>query len=241
MRISRYLRRWLGLPRSLSSIAIYGSTNKLTLPISSLTEEFKVNRARRVLLYSESHDQKVSQAGIEVRTRRKWRATEVVDKVESRLLHKVLVETVAIGRAGQGSIPSANYKAKGKERQDLVQKEMRAGVKGQRACQMVGLWQQGAWTSEDYLSGAMKGRSILHQVPRLPSPSNLFCWGKVETPACPLCQGRGTLERISSSCSKVLTEGRYRWCHNQVLKSTCSNIEYPSQMPSTSKTHHHSG
>lgn len=41
---------------------------------------------------------------------------------------------------------SINSKAKGKERQDLIQKDMRAGVKGQRACQMVGLRQQGAWT-----------------------------------------------------------------------------------------------
>lgn len=29
----------------------------------------------------------------------------------------------------------------------------------------------------------------------LPSPSNLFCWGKVEFPACVLCLKKGTLDR----------------------------------------------
>ena len=45
-RVSSYLRRWLGLPRSLSSLALYGNTNKLHLPFKSLEEEFKVTRAR---------------------------------------------------------------------------------------------------------------------------------------------------------------------------------------------------
>ena len=44
-RVSSHLRHWLGLPRSLSSIAFYGNKNKLTLPINSLTEEFMVTRA----------------------------------------------------------------------------------------------------------------------------------------------------------------------------------------------------
>lgn len=47
--VSRYLRRWLALPRSLSSIALYGKTCKLTLPLKSIEEEFKVLRAREVL------------------------------------------------------------------------------------------------------------------------------------------------------------------------------------------------
>ncbi len=50
-KISSFLRRWLGLPRSFSSIALYGHNTKLQLPLSSVTEEFKVARAREVLLY----------------------------------------------------------------------------------------------------------------------------------------------------------------------------------------------
>ena len=67
----------------------------------------------------------------------------------------------------------------------------------------------------------------------LPSPSNLFCWGLAETPACPLCQRRALLEHIISCCSKALGEGRYRWGHDQVLKviadTICSGISLSKQ------------
>lgn len=45
-KISSYLRRWLGVPRSMSSAALYGSTNTLQLPFSGLSEEFVVTRTR---------------------------------------------------------------------------------------------------------------------------------------------------------------------------------------------------
>ncbi|KAI4894731.1 hypothetical protein NFI96_019371 [Prochilodus magdalenae] len=50
-KVTQYLRRWLGLPRSLSNIGLYGRKTKLQLPFNSLTEEFEAIRAREVLLY----------------------------------------------------------------------------------------------------------------------------------------------------------------------------------------------
>ena len=84
-KISSYLRRWLGLPRSLSSAALYGRSNTLQLPFSGLTEEFMVTRTREALQYRESRDDKVASAGIQVRTGRKWRADEALEVAESRL------------------------------------------------------------------------------------------------------------------------------------------------------------
>jgi len=51
IRVSRFLWKCLRLPQSLSSIALYGQTNKLKLPISSLNEEFMLTRTREVLQY----------------------------------------------------------------------------------------------------------------------------------------------------------------------------------------------
>ncbi|KAK0150652.1 hypothetical protein N1851_008245 [Merluccius polli] len=237
-RISRYLRRWLGLPRSLSSIAVYGQNNRLKLPISSLNEEFMVTRVREVLQYRESSDPKVSQAGIVVRTGRKWRAREAVEQAESRLRHSVLVGPVASGRAGLGSVPTTRYdKALGKDRRRLVQEEVRAGVEELRASQMVGMRQQGAWTRwEQAVDRKISWSELWQAEPHrikfliasvydvLPSPSNLFCWGKVDTPSCPLCLRRGTLEHILSCCPKALGEGRYTWRHDQVLKAIAEAI-----------------
>ncbi|KAK0146744.1 hypothetical protein N1851_013951 [Merluccius polli] len=97
-------RKWLGLPRSLSNIPLYGK-NMLKLPISSLIEEFLVTRTRKVLQYQELSNPKVSQASIQVRTGRKWKAAEA---------SRVLAETHAgghmtCGRAGLGRSTKPRY------------------------------------------------------------------------------------------------------------------------------------
>ncbi|KAK7880264.1 hypothetical protein WMY93_030631 [Mugilogobius chulae] len=114
-KISSHLRRWLGLPKSLSSIALYGRSNKLQLPLKSLEEEYKVSKTRVVLQYKDSEDSMVSNAGIEVKTGRKWRAEEAVQQAESRLHFSKLVGAVTRGRAGLGSIPALKSPPKEKK------------------------------------------------------------------------------------------------------------------------------
>jgi len=237
-RVSRFLRKWLGVPRSLSSTALYGKNNMLKLPFSSLNEEFKVSRTREVLQYRESCDPKVSQAGIEVWTGRKWKAAEAVEVAESRLLHRTLVGTVARGRAGLGSSTTPCCgKAKEKRRRTLLQEEVRAAVEEERSGRVFGMRQQGAWTrweqaaerkvtwTELWKAEPQRIKFLIQAVyDVLPSPSNLFCWGKVESPACALCQNRGTLEHILSCCPRSLSEERYRWRHDQVLKAIANTI-----------------
>ncbi|RXN22630.1 reverse transcriptase [Labeo rohita] len=47
----------------------------------------------------------------------------------------------------------------------------------------------------------------------------MLCWGLSDTAACQLCNKRGTLEHILSCCPKALSEGWYRWRHDQVLRA----------------------
>ena len=60
---SRHLRKWLGVPPSFTSIGLYGKTNKLQLPLSSLVEEFKVAKSRLVLTLRDSPDELIHDAG----------------------------------------------------------------------------------------------------------------------------------------------------------------------------------
>ncbi|XP_073731592.1 uncharacterized protein [Misgurnus anguillicaudatus] len=237
-KVSSFLRKWLGLPRSLSDIALYGRKNKLKLPFSSLKEEFMVTRAREVLLYRDSSDIKVSSAGIEVRTGRKWKAHEALEMAESRLRHGVLVGAVESGRAGLGSNQTPRFnKAQGKEKRQLIQDEVRAGEEESRGSRAVGMRQQGAWTrweqaAERRISWAELWKSEPHRIKFLvksvydvlPSPSNLFRWGLSDTPLCSLCKRGGSLEHILSCCPKALGDGRYRWRHDQVLKAIAEVI-----------------
>jgi len=58
-RINTFLRRWLSVPKSLSSIGLYSSGSKLKLPVTSIFEEFKVAKAWQVLMLCDSSDQLV--------------------------------------------------------------------------------------------------------------------------------------------------------------------------------------
>ena len=122
------------MPRCLSGAALYGNSNALRLPCSSLVEEFKITNTRDLLQYAESEDPKVAAAGIQIRSGRKWSAK------------RELKGSIAKDRAGLGFSPSTpTNSAKGKERRQLIQEEVREGVEEVRYCKMVGLSQQGAW------------------------------------------------------------------------------------------------
>ena len=75
---SRHLRKWLGIPPSFSSVGLYGKSNQLQLPLSSLVEEFKTAKTRLILTLRDSPDEQIRDAGIVTRTGRKWSATDTV-------------------------------------------------------------------------------------------------------------------------------------------------------------------
>ena len=95
---------------------------------------------------------------------------------------------------------------------------------------MVGLRQQGAQTrSESMVNQKVKWsdlwsndvaiKFLIRSVyDTLPSPVNLHLWKKTKSPSCQLCGCIGSLKHILSRCQKALADGRYRWCHDQILK-----------------------
>ena len=124
----------VGVPRSLSNIALYGNSTKLQLPPKSLEEEFKVSRTREVLMYRDSRDPKLAQVGVVVRTGKKWSTKAAVQDAESRLRHKDLMGVVVHGRAGLGMFPTPQHKeCKGMEKWKQIQEDVRAAVEEGRS------------------------------------------------------------------------------------------------------------
>ncbi len=118
-------------------------------------------------------------------------------------------------------------------------------VEEERTCRTVGMRQQGAYIRwENAIARKVTWAELWKAEPQrikfliqvvydvVPSPSNLHIWGKVESPACPLCSRRGTLEHILSCCPKALGEGKYRWRHDQVLKAIAEALLQESSGPS---------
>ncbi|XP_045195004.2 uncharacterized protein LOC123550644 [Mercenaria mercenaria] len=236
--VSRYLSRWFGVPPSFSNIGLYSRTNQLQLPLSSLVEEFKVAKTRLVVTLKESKDDLVRKAGIETRTGRKWSASQAVSQAESRLQHKDIVGTTAVGRQGLGIIKSQRWvSADSTTKRQMIQNEVRLAEEEERRTRAVSMGAQGAWTKWCTTDRKLTWAEIWRYEPvrlsfllrsvydLLPSPSNLHRWGLQDNPICPLCDKVGTMEHVLSACSTSLTQGRYRWRHDCVLGELADTLE----------------
>ncbi|KAJ8351711.1 hypothetical protein SKAU_G00231870 [Synaphobranchus kaupii] len=95
------IRKWLGLPRCFSATGLYGG-NTLHLPLKSITLGYRQEKARLVMELRESSDETVKDMHASVRSGRKWRAEEEVDKAVSRLQHQEVVGRVQTGQASDG-------------------------------------------------------------------------------------------------------------------------------------------
>ncbi|TWW68227.1 hypothetical protein D4764_19G0000250 [Takifugu flavidus] len=144
----------------------------------------------------------------------------------------------AVGRAGLSSFSIPRYdKARGREKRSMVQDEIRAELEEDRRVKMVAMYQQSAWTRWEHAEQRKLTwpelwrlepqhiRFLIQSVYNvLPSPTNLQRWGLAATAACQLCKKRATLEHILGCCPKALGDGRYRWRHDQVLRTLADTV-----------------
>ncbi len=232
-KISGYIRKWLGLPPGVSNIAFYGQANKLLLPLTALTEEFKVEKARVFLTLRDSQDAVIRDTLPEVRTGRKWSVSKEVDEMESILRHKEIVGHVQTSKAGLGNSQTRFFsKATYKEKKDMIVGEIRNKEEQARLAKAVGQGQQGRWTaweeveskklswSEIWAMEPLVLRFVIHSTyDVLPTPKNISVWNSDSNPSCHKCGAIGTLKHILSACPRSLADGMYTWRHNQVLEA----------------------
>ena len=236
-KISRHLRRWLGVPPSFTSIRHYVRTNQFQLPLSSLVEEFKVARARLVVTLKESKHDIIRKVGIETRTGKKWSAIQAVSQAESRLHHKDNVGVTTIGMQGLGNTRKELWSTAGSnERRKLVQEEIGLVEEKEKRAKAVVVGAQCAYTTWENTDRNLSWAGIWCYEPLrrsfllrsvydvLPSPANLLRWGLQDHPQCQLC-GK-TMEHILSACNTSLTQGRYRWRHDCVLSELASILKH---------------
>ena len=95
--ISKFITEWLGVPNSLTNVALYSSSTKLKLPMLSLVDEYKLGKAQLFQMLRDSHDPLVKNAQPSVITSRKWKAKIVVENAELALKMKEIIGTVANG------------------------------------------------------------------------------------------------------------------------------------------------
>ncbi|KAK3744418.1 hypothetical protein RRG08_000851 [Elysia crispata] len=237
-KINEFTRRWLGVPPELTDVARYCRKAKLRVPLKSILEEYKCGKARLLSMLEDSEDPIVKTVQPTMKTGRKWKVVEAVDEAKECLKIKEVIGQTQIDSKELGSSTAKWWsKAEGKEKRDMVINEMRLNEDSRRVQKAVQQPQQGQWTNWDNaLQKSVTWNEIWHMAPLrisflissvydlLPSNANLVRWGKKEDPTCPLCQGRQTTEHALSSCKIALSQGRYTWRHNRVLKELAAII-----------------
>ena len=237
-RITAKLKKWLGLPRSLSVECFYSKSAKLQLPFSELTEEVRAAKARLHMTLQESEDPCIKNAAIEVDGGRKENTAESVKEAKERLRMEEVVGIPNKGKEGLGLTPKRYYsQSKSKhEKRGMVVEKVREAEEDRRRVKMTGLARQGGHMGWEVPERRITARDIV-LMPEdrfrflvksvydlLPTPQNKKSWfGEPEE--CKLCGGCGSLAHILSGCSVALAQGRYTWRHDQVLKEIAACVE----------------
>ena len=229
-RCNVYIRKWLGLPRTINSSALYRQKGALQLPLTSVVEIYKAGKIRTVMMLRESRDPKINDNPPEVKTARKWKAEDVADEIISTLEHGDIIGPAQTGRLGLGSGDFRPFKK-------MSQRERRTAATGQvrkieaemREVHLIQCAQQGQVTRwEEHVEERRIGWSdvwkwntsrlsflLRSTYDVLPSPANLVRWKVQEDDKC-RCGKLGTMKHILSNCHLALN--RYTWRHNEVLK-----------------------
>lgn len=238
-KVSKFTRKWLGVPPGLTDVALYSKSAKLTLPFKSVLEEYKVGKARLAVMLQESPDESVRMVEPSLKTGRKWKVNIAVKEARESLQLKEVIGITQTNRRGFGYGDTIWWsKASTKQRREMILREIRDDEEKRRVQKAAQQVQQGQWTTWDVaLQRSLTWNDFWHMAPLrlsfivrsmydlLPSATNLVKWGKTDDARCPICDGRQTLEHVLSSCRTAFGQGRFTWRHNRVLNELAATVD----------------
>ena len=227
--ISKFIKKWLGVPDSLTNVALYSSSTKRKLPTLSLVEEYKLGKARLSQMLRDSRDPMVKNAQASMITGRKWKAKIAVANAKSALKMKEIIGTVANVKVGLGLHPQCWWSKKSTaNRRKKVSEEIHHLEEVRRFATAVGQRKQGVWTKwENVKDRAVTWRDLKHMEQKklsflikavydvLPTAVNLHAWGLTTSNRCSACGKTASLKHILTGCEYALSS--YTWRHNEVL------------------------
>ena len=232
------VKKWLGIPKSLSTDAFYSTSMKLQLPYSSVVEEVKAAKTRILYTYQQSSDECIRNANINVDAGSKWSIRKEIPEAESRLRLQEIAGIANIGREGIGMSHRQYFsKSSGKEKRGLIVQQVRIKEEEIRRARIAGLSKQAASTRWQVPERKLGHREIISTSEAslkfliksvydlLPTPANKCVWFRTEEFKCQLCGGSGTLNHILSACPVALQQGRFRYRHDEVLKEISKHID----------------
>ena len=139
-KITMKLKKWLGLPRSLSVECLYTKTGKLQLPLKELSEEVKAAKARLLVTLQEAQDPCVSEAGATVDGGRKANTEKGIKEAKEKLCTEEIVGIPNKGREGFGLNPKRYWSKTSSmgERRSMIVDKIKEAEEERRRVKMQG-------------------------------------------------------------------------------------------------------
>jgi ubiquitin C-terminal hydrolase len=202
--------------------------------LSSLVAEFKRKKVGALLQLKNSTDPSVSENLPTLKAGRKWSPSSTLSDAEADVRVSEMTGKVCDGRSGLG-FSRGRVKTVSRKIGDAVSQQENQGLYAKAVQQSL----QGQWTRwSSIVQRDMNWHTLLRSSPSILSfsfgatfetlgtPKNLSKWGLVESDKCPLCGvDKCGLPHILSGCSVSLGSGKYRYRHDQVLKSIANDIQ----------------
>ena len=242
-KINQYTRKWLGLPPSISSIALYSRSARMRLPLRSIVEEYKISKIGTQWSLNNSKDNRVREVMPQLRSGRKFRAQEEIEKSQAILAFEEIRGPIQVDHGVGWNHFERWSTADAPAKAAMIIRERRKQMKTERIALAVQQSQQGQWTTwDEVLQRSVTWKDIWRISPLrlafmirsvndvLPSRTNLQKWGIVQDASCRICGCSQSFRHVLSSFMYALAHGRYIWRHNQILqivleaaKTACSH------------------
>ena len=161
--INVFLRKWLGVSKNLSAVALFSKDTPLPLPISSLSLEYKKRKVGALLQLNSSMDSNVSENVPRLSTGRKWDVNSELQAAECDIQVAKLVGKVCVGKGGLGSRVERPKKTK-----NLVGDRVKSNYNQSLYAKAVQQGLQGQWTRwTNTIQRDLSWSKLLHLSPSL--------------------------------------------------------------------------
>ena len=229
---SVYIRKWLKIHHSTTNICLYSSTSPCPLPIKSLTSILKAAKVSGHLLLRDSLDPLVNTSVPHLKVG-EWKVEDVVKQGEDKIDFEKVLGYHQHNRAGLGFIKQTEVPPKQThDYRKLVSDKVHDLEEERYFAKAVQLRVQGNWTRWcNYIQNELSWKHLLVTSPRLtsfvlgatfdtlPSPTNLKRWHITTEADCPLCSVKiCTTAHVLSGCKVALSQGRYTFRHDSILR-----------------------
>ena len=220
-------------------MSFYSSASPCLLPVRTLTSVLKSSKISGHLLLKHSRDASVSSCVPKLQAGN-WQVEEAVQACETDLNHKSKIgqhqhSCHGLGYIKTSKVPSdkssRDYRtfisSHHKEIEDTyaISKAVQLKVQGQWTRWLNYIQQNFSWKSLLAMPVNLTSFCISSTYDTLPSPSNLKRWKLTTEASCFLCnKDTCTTSHILGACKVALSQGRFTFRHDNVLRIIISNI-----------------